>query len=72
MRIIWLPSSVMMACGGLSASSPAAEMKRTVNESPYTRAVATALRRGAIAGRATQFFQIIVSLRPLSVGTLMI
>jgi hypothetical protein len=41
------------------ASSPVGDVNRTVNESPYKSAVATALRRGAMARR----FQSIVRLR---------
>ena len=46
-----------------SASSPAAEVKRTASESPYMRAVATTRRRDVIACGLTMFFQVIVCLR---------
>ena len=49
----------------LSVSSPVVEVKRTVNESPYTSADASTLRRDVIARGPTKFFQIIVSLRLL-------
>jgi hypothetical protein len=60
----WAPSLFMMevmrlrlwrACGGISTSSPVAEVKRMANESPYTIALDTALRRGAIASELTKF-----------------
>jgi hypothetical protein len=50
------------ACAGFSVSSPVAEVKRTVNESPYMRALATTLRRDVIADGPTKFFQAIVCL----------
>jgi len=59
------------ACGGFSVSSPVTEVKRTVNESPYMRALATTLRRDVIACGPTMFFQIIVYL-PVGVSTAMI
>jgi hypothetical protein len=59
-----------MACGGISISSPVAEVKRTANESPYMIAVAASLRRGAIAGKLVEF-QNIVGLRN-GVGTVMV
>jgi hypothetical protein len=55
-------------CGGISISSPVAEVKRTANESPYTIAVAMSLRRGAIVRELTKF-QDIVCLR-YCVGTM--
>ncbi|QOZ78736.1 hypothetical protein XH83_26940 [Bradyrhizobium sp. CCBAU 53351] len=51
---------------GISTSSPVAEVKRTLSDSPYTSAVAMTRRRGTIARRATQCFQAIACLRPLS------
>src|SRR5262249_33887108 len=51
---------------GISISSPVAEVKRTLSDSPYTSAVAMTLRRGTISRRAIQCFQAIVRLRPLS------
>ena len=57
----------------LSISSPVVEVKRTVNESPYTSADASTLRRDVIASGLTKLLQTIVSLRPLlGVGTLMV
>jgi hypothetical protein len=50
-------------CGGISTSSPAAEVKRTASESPYTTAVARPLRVDVIATRLTKFFLIIICLR---------
>jgi hypothetical protein len=50
--------------GGTSTCSPVADVKRTLSESPYTSALATTLRRGMIAGRVKQFFQVIVRLHP--------
>src|SRR5579859_69287 len=55
-------------CGGISTSSPVAEVKRTASESPYTSAVAITLLRGLIAIWLTKFFQIIVCLRRLRCG----
>jgi hypothetical protein len=51
--------------GGTSVSSPAADVKRTASESPYTSAVATTFLRGLIARGVTTVFQLIVCLRPL-------
>jgi hypothetical protein len=45
--------------GGISTSSPVAEVKRTASESPYTIAEATSLRRGAIARELTKFQDIL-------------
>src|SRR3954469_14503369 len=50
-------------CGGISTSSPAAEVKRTASESPYTMAVARPLRVDVIASRLTKFFPTIICLR---------
>src|SRR5690349_2190512 len=50
-------------CGGISNSSPAAEVKRTASESPYTTAVTRPLRDDVIASRLTKFFPIIICLR---------
>jgi len=62
-----------VASVGTSTCSPVADVKRTLNESPYTSALAMILWRGTIAGRAIQFFQVIVCLRSLWVlGTVMI
>src|SRR6266850_7383890 len=55
-------------CAGISASSPAAEVKRTASESPYTIVDATNRRRGAIAWGLTMVFQIIYFLRPVGCG----
>jgi len=52
-------------CAGISTSSPAAEVKRTDKESPYTSAVVRAFRRDVTASRLTKLFEIIVSLRRL-------
>jgi hypothetical protein len=49
-------------CAGISTSSPAAEVKRTDNESPYMTAEATTLRRDVMARGLTRFFQVIVCL----------
>jgi hypothetical protein len=65
--MICAPSLTVVACGGISTSSPAADVKRTLNESPYTTAVAMALRRVALASRATHFFQVMICLCPLLV-----
>lgn len=51
--------------GGISTSSPAAEVKRTANESPYTAAVARPRRFDVIASRLTKFLQTIFCLRRL-------
>src|ERR1700761_2502821 len=51
---------------GISTSSPVADVKRTLSDSPYTSAVAKTLRRGTIAKRAGKCFQAIVRLHPLS------
>jgi hypothetical protein len=59
------------ACAGISVSSPVAEVKRTVNESPYMMALATTLRREVIAYGPTMLFQAIVCL-PVGVSTAMI
>src|SRR6476620_8591642 len=45
-------------CGGISTSSPVAEVKRTASESPYTTAVVRPFRRDVMASRLTKFFQI--------------
>src|SRR4029079_10032226 len=50
-------------CGGISTSSPAAEVKRTASESPYTTAVTRPLRDDVMASRLTKFFPIIICLR---------
>jgi hypothetical protein len=50
------------ACAGFSVSSPVAEVKRTVNESPYMRALAITRRRDVIAYGPMIFFQAIVCL----------
>src|SRR5262245_37803939 len=52
-------------CGGISTSSPAAEVKRTASESPYTTAVTMHLRRVVMASRLTKVFQIIFLLHPV-------
>jgi hypothetical protein len=65
--------AVWTACAGTSVSSPAAEVKRTLNESPYMSAVATTLRRGAIANGLPTFIQAIVCLHPvLALGVTLI
>jgi len=61
-----------MACAGFSVSSPVGDVKRTVNESPYMRALATTLRRDVIAFGPTKFFQAIACLLVLGVTTAMI
>jgi hypothetical protein len=45
-------------CGGISTSSPVAEVKRTANESPYMMALAAILRRGTSLTGLTKFFQV--------------
>jgi hypothetical protein len=50
-------------CGGISTSSPAADVKRTESESPYTMAAARPFRRDMIASRLTKLFEIIFYLR---------
>jgi hypothetical protein len=51
-----------MDCAGISTSSPVAEVKRTDNESPYMRALATTLRRDVIAHGPIKFFQAMICL----------
>lgn len=50
------------ACAGYSVSSPVGDVKRTVNESPYMRALATTRRRDVIACGPMKFFQAIACL----------
>ena len=59
------------ACAGYSVSSPVGDVKRTVNESPYMRALATTLLREVIAYGLTMFFQAIFCL-PVGMSTAMI
>ncbi|GIQ77392.1 hypothetical protein BraRD5C2_58410 [Bradyrhizobium sp. RD5-C2] len=59
-------------CGGISTSSPVAEVKRTASESPYTIVVATILRRGAIEARLKKRFQIMFVSVHRIVGTLLV
>lgn len=58
--------------GGISTSSPAAEVKRTPNESPYTTAAARPRRFDVIASRLTKFLQTIFCLRRLGLDMVMV
>jgi len=49
--------AVGAACAGFSVSSPVGDVNRTVNESPYMRALATTLRRDVMAHGPIKFFQ---------------
>jgi hypothetical protein len=60
------------ACAGYSVSSPVGDVKRTVNESPYMRALATTRRRDVIACGPMKFFQAIVVSLVVGVSTAMI
>jgi hypothetical protein len=59
-------------CAGISTSSPAAEVKRIPNESPYTSAVAGPFRRDVITSRLTKVFQIMLVSVCWGAGTFMI
>jgi hypothetical protein len=54
--------AVWATCAGLSVSSPVGDVNRTVNESPYMRALATILRRDVMAHGPIKFFQAIACL----------
>jgi hypothetical protein len=49
-----------------------ADVKRTVNESPYMRALATTLRRDVMACGPIKFFQAIVCLPGCGVSNAMV
>jgi hypothetical protein len=49
-------------CAGSSVCSPVGEVKRTADESPYTTALARALRRDVMARGLTKDFQVIICL----------
>jgi hypothetical protein len=71
MRMIWAPSFTI-ACGGICAFSLIGEVKRTVSESPYIRALATILRRDVMAYGPIKFFQTIFGLLVVGLGNAMV